>query len=263
MTVPTFYQTNVRHIVVTGVSDVQTTLDTIKDEVLNQLPVGSRWSNLGLDKLKTPPDTGGRFMTVQLTRISATRLAFRVRNQNDTTILDGRFDISGTGDVVTVYSGDYHLFVVQGGEYGFALMLDPRPEALNAHAFYTLAKTYRDDTGAVFANSTNPTRWFGQNQTGVISDDERLQAIQGSTNYRTYSGEELSSGMVGSVIDANVPNNPKRGGFAFQLAAVSQLNSRGVLLQLPVDQGVIGEFEVLPILAAATDGGWRISVRRA
>jgi hypothetical protein len=259
MAPPTFYGTSFRRLELLAVTDVQTIIDSIKDEVLSQLPVASRWTNLGLDKLRTPPDTSGRFMSVQLTRTAMTRLGFHVRNQIDDTILNGELDI-GTS-VVRIWSGDYHLFVERqeggGFEKAHAFMTDPRPEALNAHEFYVMAKTERNSLGAVFPNAGVSRTWFAKDATGVVSERERLATFL-ANECKTFSGEEAATGALFAALASDSTN--RRAGYAFQLALVDVANSQSLSIGLPVDAGVVGTFEVLGGLDVTN--GQRLAIRR-
>jgi hypothetical protein len=259
MAPPTFFDTSFRRISVAAIADVQTIIDSIKDEVLVQLPLASRWTNLGSDKLQTPPDSSGRFMSVQLTRISATRIAFHVRNQRDQTILDGRADIAGVVSC-KIWSGDYHLLFEEssGGEKGYAALLDVRPEEAYNNPFFVFAKTQRDSAGVLFPNAASPRHWFAQDASFTVAEEWRGCDFTRITEFKTMSGVDLAIGVPGMVITDLASR--RRGGILYQLAWVEGTQAAGATVAIPVDTGVTANFEVLG--TSVTGNGQRMAVRR-
>src|SRR5262245_36076451 len=110
MAPPSFYNTDYRRRSMTGITDVQTLMDAIDDELKSQLPVASRWTEPVADTYLSPADAVGRFMKATLSRVSISRMQFRVKDQNDVTIFDGTIDRSGTA-TARIWSGPSHLWV--------------------------------------------------------------------------------------------------------------------------------------------------------
>ncbi len=265
MAPPSFLATPFRRRSVASVTDVQSILDAVADELKVQLPVEARWSELAANRYKSPPDPAGRFMEVTLSRISVTALGFKVVNQNGLTIIDGRVDISGTASAV-IWSGPYHLWVqtIYGAttyEVARASLLDPRPEDLSSHPYYVAANTHRTAAGSLISNADKPWHWHLEDYNGAQNLKRGTLLTLVNTSFSAYlafeTGEEAVCGSrLVRRMDASL--NHRSAGYLFQTVVVSRQHSPGVQLPVPIDDGVTGLFEVTGLIA---EGVGRLAVR--
>src|SRR5512147_433054 len=101
MGVPAFLNSSYRYFCRVGVSDVQQIIDDFQTEVLAN---GPPWTNPSAGLYKSPVDADGRWMDILLTKISASKLEMRLRDQLGQTICTRRINnTSGAGNTWTVH----------------------------------------------------------------------------------------------------------------------------------------------------------------
>lgn len=268
MTTPRFLGTDFRRVSLTGVTDVQTIIDEIVEEITLNLPAASRWSDEGGGEYKTPPDSAGRFMTVTLTRISATRYAFHVRDQNGNTVHDGTNDITAPSPA-RIWSGPHHLIVETIAstfqEIARAIMVDPAPLALSSHARYVYGMNRRNSSGTQINPNGFEADWLSADDAG--GEAQRIVGLMNSsafnpgTVYETVSGTLLILPVL--IFAEPSSNNFDLAGKAFQMIAVEGAISPGTVLTVPVDVGVSGDFEVLGLAEDDASSSIRLAARKA
>jgi len=263
MTVPTFLGTTFRYKSTAGVTDVATIITTFRDEVLNQLPVGSRWTEPSADLFKSVVDADGRFFDVLLTRVDVDTLEIRVRNPSAVTIATRRVDIDGAGTEVRIYSGPYHADIESvraTPESAGGGLMDLSPESQISHSNYVYAYGYRDNAGAI-ANQTNRS-WFILDN-GVAAVFTRLigqldasgiaQPLRSGNGANIFRPAELFAAMSG----AN-----RIVGRMFQRYMCDSGLALGTEHVVPIDDATTATFKVLGRPDAnAADA--RIAVRKA
>ncbi len=132
-----------------GVVDVATIITDFRARVLGQVPA---WTEPVAGSFQSPVDGVGRFMTVALTRVSATRLNVVVTDQNAITIINREIQISGGGTTINYYTGQFHAYIEANEatpEIAQAGILDETPLAQNAILDYVFANAYRNNGGGI------------------------------------------------------------------------------------------------------------------
>lgn len=169
MTLPAF-SSDFRFGSVASMTDVQDAIDQIRTQLTVTPPAAFQWTESPANRFTSPADADGRFLSVNITRSSATRMTFTVRDQNGTVIRDGTIDISGTASA-KIWSGQYHLWAqFKSGatfEIARASILDETPDPQSAHDKYVVANTHRDSAGTITANSDRVSFWFMEDNSGV------------------------------------------------------------------------------------------------
>jgi hypothetical protein len=97
-----------------GITDVDDIIDNLRAELIDEPPVGFKWTEPVAGYFMTPTREDGLFLTVHPTRISATRIAWVVADHNLMQVnnaTDTRQDIDGAGTTVVIMSGPQHLVV--------------------------------------------------------------------------------------------------------------------------------------------------------
>jgi hypothetical protein len=97
------------------VADVASIITGLRAALVSSPPAGSKWTEPVSGTFQSPARADGLFLTLTATRISATRIAYVVKDQhgiqvnNDT---DTRQDIdTTTGNIVVIMSGPMHVVV--------------------------------------------------------------------------------------------------------------------------------------------------------
>lgn len=273
MAVPSCFDTDFLRVALAGITDVQTILDELNDNLTVDLPVASRWTALGGGVYRSPiQDPGGanRFMTITATRASATRITWVVRDQNGNVVMDGCFDISGTATCV-IWTGPYHacVEVLYGGsttEGGYAFMTDPSPFGMGSAPTYVVGRTRRNSAGTLFGTQTMAT-WAMNDQSGASSMTARMMgftvnsasvAMRGDT---TAGSVAVLAAEVAYSFSASVRRWSGRG---YQVIVVPDFLTAYTEVQVPLDSGVIGVFEVLALAGVTTSiFNASIAVRKA
>lgn len=247
MTLPNFLDSaycDFRHKVDCGVTDFNTTLATLTDLLVTQPAAGCKWTENPAGTFQSQNDTSGRFIKLVFTRISATNLQMQVIDHNAVTICTRRIQ-TDSGRTIRVYTGKFYCMIEAARatpECFVAFLVDPTPEPL--------------------ASVPNPSFGIGFRTSGDVSDG------LGGIGY-LYAIDNVA---VANVRRAGLWNNltalnywsplAPTGRFWFSPLRVSQNISTvwhwagqmpqtlygsgdippGVIVRIPIDDGVIGEF---------------------
>jgi len=271
MTVPSVFASDFRYATLTGVTDVQTVMDKIDDEITAQLPTASRWTDLGSGVYKSPPQDptdANRFMQVELIRDSATRLSFKIMDKSGSAIYDGAIDFTTSCDA-KIWCGPYHLVVqlkYAGSTYeeAYAVMLDPTPFGLTMTPLFVIGYTRRNSTGTLVGNHYPDEAVL--NDVYGASPVRRLTMCTPSAVGATVNGQTAGGSNIAVPIecDAQVTSGQHRwAGRPYQFITGPLTLSPEAVITVPLDDGVSGDFEVLG--KAAPAGGYNgcLAVRRA
>lgn len=145
MAAPSFLQGNVRYKETTGITDVQTIID---DAVAEAVALTPAWTNPSTGKIVSPVDSFGRYIELQLTRVSATVLEVVMTDPSART-LTRRANISGTV-TCDFYIGQWHFCLDwSSGEGYYACILDLSPEDGDAHDKWVFVSGPRDGVGTL------------------------------------------------------------------------------------------------------------------
>jgi hypothetical protein len=274
MPIASLYDTDFRRFQTT-ITSATDAINAIVDEITNQLssdmsmqfPNGSKWTSLGGGVYKSPVDSAGRFMTVTLTTPTSTRVGFEIKDQVGSTLYDGSFDLTNPS-LLTIWSGPYHLSVwvdKGGGFYSWSsgFMLDPSPEEIGVHQFYTIARTKLDSSG-VDIGIYNGDFWYMLDGSGVAG----IHRVVDYNNTANPSAvDALTSGGSYIAIPAEVMRfSPSRvAGKMYQTILVSKSIPAGTIItNVDVGGGIVADFEVSPQLPfiASIDSPFRLAYRK-
>jgi hypothetical protein len=270
MTAPSFLNTDAQYTHLTGVTDVNTVmtaLATLLTSTLSSTPTGvftvtQQWSNPSGTTYQSPVDARGRYMTVALTRTTATRLRFTISDPTGT-LIDGEIQIAAGGSTVDLYAGPGHLYVESNNagtwEPARAIISDPTPEALDSGPSYVWAGTYRDTSGNLVSSGANMSFWGGRyaggSQIGLTTlqnlGSRPLMGAQdtGNTKLLTEAGSDVAAplGISNATSSALINSAAYYAGKLYQVICVNSDQSAGAVLAVPIDTGITGNFRVLNI----------------
>lgn len=249
MAVPNIFASNFAYTTFAGVTDVQTIMDGLVTLLTSTLAVADRWTNSPAYTLTSPVDaTTGYKMQVVLSRITATRMGFVIKNQDGNTVLNGEVVIS-SGETIKVTAGPKHLYLwgTSGTSFGGMTLVDPAPEAPNAPTIVVFGKTSHNTGGAAFSFGTLPERWscFGD-AIGVGINSGRCLGPYFIVNaagcqFITAAGSFVY--VPAAMCSLPAANNPQFVGHAYQLMWADSSVGMPARVEVPIDDGVVGIFE--------------------
>jgi hypothetical protein len=255
MSIPVFLSSSFYYFSRDGVVDVQTIMDDFAAQVLANVPV---WTNPSGTVYKSPVDGYGRFFSVELGRVDATRMSIIVKDQNGIILMSRRLNIRAAGNAVRIYTGQFHCCIDvttfdAEPEQFFAGILDLSPEPQNAHTRYAYCYSTRDSCDVYSAH------WF---MFSYMIDGTTVQNYQRGNTYTASV-----SGYATPAIDAMgywtaqpvmfyarpAPSGDYRyAGRLYHTIVISQLIAEpGAEIVFPIDAGVTGTFRVI---GGAADG---------
>lgn len=257
MSIASYFNTDFVRVQLVGVTDVQSIIDEINTILTSTLPVDSRWTNLGSGQYRCAaqdPAGANRFFSVQVVRISATRLQWVVYDQNGSAVVDGRIDISATGSTVRIWAGNYHLGV-DGGELAYGMLLDMEPFDGTSWNSYVVAYTRRDSLGSPRSEATSMycimLDGYGgapvQRRIVPFNCAHRFTPIYAQTDY----GSRI---VVPAQIQMRVGGGSDRWGGNMYQAVVTDGNMPNYAeIEIPLADGVVGIFELTSLPGIFSD----------
>ncbi len=260
MTIPNHLNSSFRYKETIGVTDVATVITDFRAETVTS---GSpAWTEPSSNLFKSPTDADGRFFDVLLTRVDATTLEWRVRDQNAATICTRRIQIDAAGTTIRIYSGQYHAWVDAlraTPEELWAGILDLSPLAQSAHSNYVYGNGRRTTANTVDGSGSNYDQAFMlDNGTAAIAVRVCRLACNLSTNVQQGpGGEDIFSS---AEVLANMSGTVRRVGRYYQAFEVDGAKAAGAELDAPIDSGVTGTFKVV---GNAANSGVRLCLRKA
>ncbi len=154
MSAPAYLNSFFRYKESVAVVDVDTIIADLRDELVTQPAAPSKWTEPVGGTFKSPARADAISYTIQCTKISATRIAYIVKDQwgmlvNNAT--DTRQDIDVAGSTVHYYTGPFHVCVVTERatpEPWMCGVLDQSPDPLGKpRPLYFASKMPRDNAG--------------------------------------------------------------------------------------------------------------------
>src|SRR5579871_3505022 len=232
-------------------------------------PSGERWSNAAF-VFTAPSDIGGRFMKVTLTRLSQSRMEFKMEDPGGV-IFDGEIDINIAGTLVNIFGGPGHLYIEADNsgtpEMAHAVMVDPTPEPLSVSTVYVYGRVARSVGGATLANYTAADFWLQRFRGGTVTGANFYQngarptvPVQDNSNthLRTQAGSDVVAPMYmgsdSSVFGGNWLNGYK----IYQAVVVDFNNAPGTILNVPIDVGITGQFQIVNV----NNGSVALAIRK-
>lgn len=245
MTVPTFLQSSFFFNQTLNVTTVATIISDLTTILTGQVPA---WTSPSAGVFKSPVDAAGRFMLLTVVATSATRLEWKVTDQNNLVVCDREIDIDGApGDTVNYYTGQFHAYVevlrAPTPEWAGAMMLDPDPYALNTNQNYVMGNAFRNTGGANDGQAGQWAQWF------------MIENGASANRSRTRDWSVGSDGSVPGLVDyqANIqvfPFNPVInpsgkvvwGVTAYQTYITDSTVPFGIIKQIAVDNSTLAFF---------------------
>lgn len=126
----------------TGVTDVTTVISDTRTGLVTNLG----WTEPTTALFKSPPDAGGKWFDVLLTRISATNLEMRVRDHRGATLITRRIQIDGAGTTINYFLNVQGLLIESNRatiEIAQAHLVDPPSDLLHECDNRLVANAYR------------------------------------------------------------------------------------------------------------------------
>ncbi len=263
MAAPNFLASSFRYLALVTVTDVQTIIDNLYSElVTNGSPA---WTctvgGVGQSptEFKSPARADGLSFTINLTRDSATRLSWLVKDQwgvlvNNQT--NTKQDIDATGTNVHLYTGEFHVGVNSSRatqEFFGCGVLDHSPDGLNnPFGSYWATMGPRNTTGVLATQGVaNNFAWGGSYANrGLAGDDPIL----------TGNCHALMTGEVLATPAELTNGSAVLIGRMHQVLCVDTYCAFDSEVTVPIDVGTTGTFRVVGLTSFC---GMRLAWRRA
>ncbi|MBZ5499724.1 MAG: hypothetical protein LAP85_25265 [Acidobacteriia bacterium] len=246
MAVPAFMNSSFRYLETAAVANVATCITDFRTEVVtNGVPA---WTEPVANNFKSPPDAQGRFFTVILSTISATRLGIKIVDMFGVTISDRAIDVDVGGTSVQYFTGQFHAFINSARatpECGGGALIDLSPETLTLPNYSTVGCGHRDTTGTV--GNQNWYIWYMMSNatataTGRASGSNLPVANTRAT--KTVSGAYVYDPIMIETSIFGAGNN-RWIGRIFQCLRCDDGLAFGAEIQVPIDVGTVGTFKVV------------------
>jgi hypothetical protein len=256
MSAPEFLTSNFHYNRYVIATDCQNVIDAFRTEVLSRN--NPAWTESSQNLFKSPPDAAGRWFDALFTRIDATWLECRVRDQLGRTICTRRIAISPGGALMPVFTSQFYFLLDAGNGSLRGGILDQSPDPQGAHPCYVFGGGYYT-TGN--SNDSNHTvfRCFMWNYYNNNADAEnRVTQYNNDTYgacYFTQNGSRLYR-PVEFWAKSNM-NYYQFAGRHYQAMLCPGDLMPFTRVRVPVDDQT-GEFEVAQLTGAYY---WRIMLR--
>ena len=261
MTVPSIFASDFRKLEVPDVADVQTALDKIVEELL---ALDDPWTLVSGTEYQSPVSASSadqRFMRVALSRISATRLGFHVKDQGGFTVFDGAIDISGTA-TVRIFAGPHHL-VVEADSAGtkescWGAIIDPSPYPLYSLGNYVAANAHRNAAGTVVGAGLADVAEMRDSESASVG---RIAVFYNNSNDIPQTGGGAIPKLPAEIRTEPSTNVHRSAGYLPQMLVFPGNASPGSTIDVKLDASVTGKFFVLGKSSPTTQPQGRLAVR--
>ncbi len=247
MSIPAFLNSSYRYLEAPIVTDVAACIADFRNEtVINGNPA---WSEPVANSFKSPPDAQGRFFTLVLSALSATRLGIRIVDMFGVTISDRAIDIDAGGNNVQYLTGQFHAFInsarIGTPECGGGSLIDLSPETLTLPNYSVVGCGHRDTLGT--AANTGWYNWYMMSNATPAASGRAAGSIipVGSARpTRTVSGAYIYEPIM---IETSIfgSGNNRWIGRLFQSLHCDDMLAYGAEVQVPIDIGSVGTFKVV------------------
>lgn len=257
MTTYTTFASSFRFLSTPNVTDVNTLISDFRSEtVTNGSPA---WTEPTSQNFKSPVDSAGRFFTVILTRTAATRLEWKVTDQNAVTICDREIDIA-SGTTVNYYTGQSHAWIesVATPEYAAAGILDSSPLSVGSYAICVYGSAFRTTAGGNDGSFDTTGKMFM-----IDSTYNRMRAMGVNFANQTMGGIDSAGNQlfIPCEFSCTVSGNVRWHGKVFQAFLCD--NSCGVGSVKTVVIGTAGEVGTFRIIGLGASENLRLMLRTA
>lgn len=238
-----------------SISDVESGGVGIISTLRTLLVTNLSWTEPSTALFKSPVDTDSRFMDILCTRISATVIEFRVRDQNANTICTRRIQITA-GNAITYLTGKYFCIVIaqQATPQVFrAYLLDKSPDGQADDSLYVVANGWLTGASADDGNGKVAFKFFAMDS-GVATAADRGRALYSTDNSNVVE-QVMHSGTIlymDPLIHITYAGTRKWAGRLPQTFATKTDLGGGTTKAPAVDDAAYASFYVLPLNRAGT-----------
>jgi len=277
VTVPSFLNTGFAFAQLPAATDVQNIMDAVNTMLTSTLsatptgvyPSGERWAAASF-VFTAPSDIGGRFMKVTLSRIAQNRMQFQMEDPGGV-IFDGEIDINIAGTLVNIFGGPGHLYIEVDNagtpEMAHAVMVDPTPEPMSVSTVYVYGRVARNSSGTIVSSYNQADDWLERFRNGSVTGVTFYQSgarptvpaqDTSNTHLRTQAGSDVVAPMyMGS--DISFFGGQWLNGYKIYQAIVVDINNApGTILNVPIDIGITGQFQIVNV----SNGSVALAIRR-
>ncbi|MGA2261715.1 MAG: hypothetical protein ABSH28_09790 [Acidobacteriota bacterium] len=249
MAVPSFLDCAFRFTEI-QITDVASIITTLRDELVTQPAAANKWTEPVSGTFKSPARSDGVFITFATARISATRIAYVVRDHNGLLVnnnsADTRQDIGTGATYVRIYSSPFYVIVdsanpTQNECWGTGIM-DRAPEPLaDPRPCYWSSSGPRNTTGDIFNNN-----WFyiSTLAVGGTSYSVDTSGILTNTVNQTYSDMFTIEGTM-LFVPLEFISGIWLLGRMFNVLRTDMSQQSQAQFTVPLDDNVTGTFRIL------------------
>lgn len=264
MTVPRFLQSSFYFSEDPGIDDTADIITNLTALLVAQTPA---WTNPSAGVLKSPVDSAGRFMTITLTSLSATRLQMQVQDQNGITVSLRTFDlIAGPLPTkINYFSGQYHLYIeclnlgAGNGEWLAAMMVDPTDHDLVDLQNYVIGGGTRNSGGAVDGQGVACDQWF-MLESGASTLRQRARQVCAAVSLNAGLMDFAGVPQFFPFDVVGVPNGSNQWmGAMYQAYVTDSRVAAGIIKPVAIDNATPAEFRTT--IAPASGQGLRLALR--
>jgi hypothetical protein len=261
MTVPNFLSCNFRYLEHLAVTDVQSIIDDLVAEcVTNGNPA---WTTIlggtGVTPttIKSPVRSDGLFFTVNMTRISATRIAWIINDHTGLLInnlTDVRQDVDAGGTTIHYYTNQYGICVSSERATPEAFdcgLLDVYPDTIGIPRGYYFASAGPRTTAGALASQGSDNVWLLANGATAYSVAPYVYGRSLSGGYATPALVSMTGALVFFPSEMGATGNYLFGR-KNQALHVDSGQANAAELTVPIDTGVTGVFKVVGFTAGAS-----------
>jgi len=241
-------------VTVLGLTDVESGGVGIISSMRTLLVGGTlNWTEPSTALFKSPVDGAGRFLDILVTRISATVIEWRVRDQGATTICTRRFNL-GTGALFIHGStvGCYAEFVQisqNGLENGRAFVLDVAPDQNSDVTVYVVGNGFRNNAGTNDSQGDCYGEYFAidNGAAGSVNRTFLMNTVQGTAvSHITAAGKWL---FREEAIEINFGGSLKWAGRIPHMVLCSSIFNGGDERDIYIDTNTTGRFRATSVVA--------------
>lgn len=258
MTAPNVWNTGYERVDIPAAGAASTILAEINTLLTTTLPVADRWTDLGSDEYESQAEPGGRKVRVKVVDNGGNSMNVQVRQDAGGLIINSMFRWN-TNAQMYIFAGKHHFAIIADAsaifgagiwDHALATMVDTSPIPAASHDRKVAARGSSDSFGNAFWLSSNVDHFF-------MADNDGNQFRQRVPHWHDFSvGDGYHMETVdGQELHSFVPvvecTTARLLGQLYQFAIVDKALSGNVVVELPIDQGVNGKFQVIPQLAHA------------
>lgn len=257
MAIPSWLNYDARYLLTLAITDVNTIISDLQSELVTN----GTWSEPSAGVYKSEVDALGRYVQITTSRVSATRMQWKLTEYFGNTIYDGTIDIDAGGTNVEYFSGPGYCWIGSlraTTEAAYVFKLDPTPEPdVDPWPFIGWAQR----------NSAGTANTVTFNNSAINSTTNGTYTISTSFNTQQYNlnNTALGSGMSYSgaytfwpvITFHNFSGVYSYAGKAPNCLVSNEAFTAGVEADVPIDTGTTKTFRAVSS-AKGLDAGYNL-----